>query len=496
MSDFIVSIDQGTSSTRAVLLDSKGKVFAMAQTEFTQIYPQPGYVEHDPMEILDSMYQVLGEILKHESLLGSEVLAMGITNQRETVVVWDKSTGKPIYNAIVWQDKRTADICDELRASGLAEYTKQTTGLVLDPYFSGTKVAWILDHVAGARTRAESGELCFGTIDSWLLYHLTDGKVHATDVSNASRTLMFNIKSMEWDSKMLHFLRVPREILPEVRPSASMFGHYASASHGSIPIAAILGDQQSALFGQCCFTPGTAKNTYGTGCFMLMNTGTQIPDTPSGLLNTVAWHIDGVTTYALEGSVFVAGAALQWLRDGLDILEDVARSSSIAQADSELNPHSSVVVVPAFAGLGTPYWDTHARGAIFGLTQDTDRKAIIRATLESLAFSTQDVLNAMQEDSGISLMKLQVDGGAAANDYLMQFQANLLGVSVVRPALIESTAAGVAFMAAISMGVVTQADLLETKSVDRVFDAQQSLEWRKERSEVWSNALGRTLSKP
>ena len=496
MSDFIISLDQGTSSTRAVLFNSKGKVFGIAQTEFSQIYPQPGYVEHDPMEILDSTYKVLEEILNHESLQGSEVLAMGITNQRETVVVWDKSTGKPIYNAIVWQDKRTADICDELRASGLAEYAKQSTGLMLDPYFSGTKVSWILDHVEGARSRAERGELCFGTIDSWLLYNLTDGNVHATDVSNASRTLLFNIKSMEWDSKMLGFLRVPREILPKVRPSASIFGHYESESFGSIPIAAILGDQQSALFGQCCFTPGTAKNTYGTGCFMLMNTGSQIPDTPSGLLNTVAWQIDGETTYALEGSVFIAGAALQWLRDGIEILEDVALSSSIAQADSESNPHSSLVVVPAFAGLGTPYWDMHARGAIFGLTRDTDRNAIIRATLESLAFSTQDVLNAMQEDSGISLFKLQVDGGAAANDYLMQFQANLLGVSVVRPALLESTAAGVAFMAAISMGVVTQAELLETKTVDCVFDPQQSLEWREARSKVWSSAVGRTISKP
>ena len=496
MSDFIISIDQGTSSTRAVLFNQKGQVFGIAQTELTQIYPQPGYVEHDPMEILDSTYQVLEDILTHESLQGSEVLAMGITNQRETVVVWDKSTGKPIYNAIVWQDKRTADICDELRASGLAEYAKQSTGLMLDPYFSGTKVAWILDHVEGARSRAEKGELCFGTIDSWLLFNLTDRNVHATDVSNASRTLLFNIKSMAWDSKMLSFLRVPREILPEVRPSASIFGHYESASFGSIPIAAILGDQQSALFGQCCFTPGTAKNTYGTGCFMLMNTGSQIPDTPSGLLNTVAWQIDGVTTYALEGSVFVAGAALQWLRDGIEILEDVARSSSIAQADSELNPHSSVVVVPAFAGLGTPYWDMHARGAIFGLTRDTDRNAIIRATLESLAFSSQDVLNAMQEDSGISLFKLQVDGGAAANDYLMQFQANLLGVSVVRPALLESTAAGVAFMAAISMGVVTQNELLETKTVERVFEPQQSVEWREARSQVWSRAVGRTITKP
>jgi glycerol kinase len=301
---------------------------------------------------------------------------------------------------------------------------------------------------------------------------------------------------MDWDSKMLNFLRVPKEILPDVRPSASIFGHYESGSHGSIPIAAILGDQQSALFGQCCFTPGTAKNTYGTGCFMLMNTGSEIPDTPSGLLNTVAWQIDGVTTYALEGSVFIAGAALQWLRDGLEILEDVAQSSSIAQADSEKNPYSSLVVVPAFAGLGTPYWDMHARGAIFGLTRDTDRNSIIRATLESLAFSTQDVLNAMQEDSGISLFKLQVDGGASANDYLMQFQANLLGVSVERPALLESTAAGVAFMAALSMGAVTQGELLEIKKSDRTFDPQKSVGWRKERSEVWSNAVGRTISKP
>ena len=483
MSNFIISLDSGTTSARAVLFDTSGEVQAIEQKEFTQIYPESGWVEHDPLEILKAQIDVLHSILENND---HPILALGITNQRETTVVWDRETGEPIYNAIVWQDKRTAETCQELKASGLSDYCKKATGLVLDPYFSGTKIAWILDHVAGARERAEMGDLCFGTIDTWLLWNLTDVKVHATDPSNASRTLLYNIEKMDWDEHMLNALKVPKAILPEVKESASVFGTYKD-----IPIAAIMGDQQSALFGQTCFTPGTAKNTYGTGCFMLMNTGSAIPATPSGLLNTVAWQIGGETTYALEGSVFVAGAAIQWLRDGLKLIESSEQSEGISQGESEKHPDSQVVVVPAFAGLGTPYWDMVARGAVLGLTRDSGADAIIRATLESLAFQSMDVLKAMQEDSGISLFTLQVDGGASANNYLMQFQSDLLGVNIERPKSVESTAAGVALMAAVTMGEKVLSELKCTREIDVVFSPEKSVDWREKKAALWNDAVNR-----
>ena len=483
MSYFIISIDSGTTSTRAVLFNEAGEVVAIEQKEFNQIFPKYGWVEHDPLEIIEAQTEVLNDLLsKHDK----PILAMGITNQRETTVVWDRKTGKPVYNAIVWQDKRTAETCVKIKESGLSDYCKKATGLVLDPYFSGTKIAWILDNVDGARERAERGELCFGTVDTWLLWNLTDGKVHATDPSNASRTLLYNIEEMDWDDKMLDALNVPRAILPEVKESASVFG-----THKDIPIAAIMGDQQSALFGQTCFTPGTAKNTYGTGCFMLMNTGSAIPATTSGLLNTVAWQIGGETTYAIEGSVFVAGAAIQWLRDGLNLISSTQESEQISNSHSDSNPDSTVIVVPAFAGLGTPYWDMDARGAVLGLTWDSDSNAIIRATLESLAYQSMDVLKAMQEDSGISLLTLQVDGGASANHYLMQFQADLLGLSLERPKSVESTALGVALMASVTMGEKVLAELKCTKEVERIFSPEKPIEWRINKTELWQEAIKR-----
>ena len=493
MSEFIISLDQGTTSSRAVLFDENGHFLYLAQTELPQIFPSPGMVEHDPSVILATTLDVLHEVLNHELLNNGNVIALGITNQRETAIVWDRESGKPIYNAIVWQDKRTSDVCDRLKDEGLSEYAKTTTGLVIDPYFSGTKIAWILDHVEGARQRAEKGELCFGTVDSWLLYNLTKGEVHATDVTNASRTLLFNLRTLEWDKKMLSKLRVPVEMMPEVFPSSNIFGHYNSPSHGAIPITAILGDQQSALFGQCCFSPGMAKNTYGTGCFMLMNTGVEIPSSHSGLLNTIAWQIGDQTTYALEGSVFIAGAAVQWLHEGVALIDDITATSEIAFREEKKNPESSVVVVPAFAGLGTPYWDMHARGAILGLTRDSDRDSIIRATLESIAFRSKDVLDVMQADSGISLFALKVDGGASVNDYLMQFQSDILGVSVERLSFVESTAAGVAYMAALTIGKLTLKDIAKLPELEKSFDPERSLKWREGKSAVWSKAIERVV---
>ena len=428
MSKFIIALDQGTTSSRAVLFDDKGMCLAIKQKEFRQIFPQQAWVEHDPKEIWETQEAVLNEILELPEVKQGKVISIGVTNQRETTVIWNRLTGEPIYNALVWQDKRTATICEDLREQGLVDYCKKNTGLVIDSYFSGTKIKWILDHVEGSREKAEKGELCFGTIDTWLLWNLTKGSAHATDYSNASRTLIYNIIDLAWDEKMLEALQIPKSILPEVKDSASYFGTYES-SVGSIPICAMIGDQQSALFGQACFEKGMAKNTYGTGCFLLMNTGSEIQDSPSGLLNTIAWGLDGTITYALEGSVFVAGAAVQWLRDGLQIIENAEESETIANSTED----KDVYVVPAFAGLGTPYWDMYSRGAIFGLTRDTGKNHLIKATLESLAYQSKDVLDAMQKDSGIQLQKLQVDGGACANDYLMQFQADVLGVRIERP---------------------------------------------------------------
>ena len=489
MSKFIISLDQGTTSSRAVLFSEEGDCLAIKQKEFEQIFPQQAWVEHEPKEIWQSQIEVLNELLDLPEVKAGEVLAIGITNQRETTVIWDRKTGEPIYNALVWQDKRTASICEDLRKQGLTKYCKDSTGLVIDSYFSGTKIKWILDKVEGAREKAENGDLCFGTIDTWLLWNLTKGVSHATDYSNASRTMIFNIKELKWDEKMLAALQIPKSILPEVKDSATHFGVYES-KNGSIPITAMIGDQQSALFGQACFEKGMAKNTYGTGCFLLMNTGIEIQKSPSGLLNTIAWGVDGKITYALEGSVFVAGAAIQWLRDGLAFIDHASETEAIAEKTDD----KDVYVVPAFAGLGTPYWDMYSRGAIFGLTRDTGKDHIVKATLESLAYQSKDVLDAMQKDSGIELKKLRVDGGASANDYLMQFQADLLDVEIERPDLIESTAIGAAYLAAYSIGLWTLEDITEKRKVDKVFSSLRKDTWRNAKSNRWNEAVKRTMN--
>tara|TARA_B100000795_G_scaffold243745_1_gene207828 strand:- start:830 stop:2311 length:1482 start_codon:yes stop_codon:yes gene_type:complete len=489
MSKYIIALDQGTTSSRAVLFNENGACIAIKQKEFAQIFPQQAWVEHDPEEIWASQEFVLNALLDIPEVKAGEVLAIGITNQRETAVLWDRNTGEPVYNAIVWQDKRTASICEDLRTEGLTEYCKDTTGLVIDSYFSGTKVKWILDHIQGAKEKALKGDLCFGTIDCWLLWNLTKGKVHATDYSNASRTMVFNIKDLQWDSKMLDALQIPKSILPEVKDSASHFGEYES-KNGLIAITAMIGDQQSALFGQACFEKGMAKNTYGTGCFLLMNTGDEIKVSPSGLLNTIAWSIDGKITYALEGSVFVGGAAVQWLRDGLGIIDYASETEEIAKNTED----KDVYVVPAFAGLGTPYWDMYSRGAIFGLTRDTGKDHIVKATLDSLAYQSKDVLDAMQKDSGIQLQKLQVDGGASANDYLMQFQADLLDVEIERPDLIESTAIGAAYLAAYSIRLWSLDEIKAKRKVAKTFRSTQNKNWRETKSSRWNEAVKRTMN--
>ncbi len=423
---YIIALDQGTTSSRAVLFDEHGAIVKIEQQEFQQLFPQSGWVEHDPSEIFSSQFEVLTRLISKNKIEASSIKAIGIANQRETTIVWNKKTSEPIYNAIVWQDKRTASICEELKAKGLSDYVKENTGLVIDSYFSGTKIKWILDNVKGARQLAENGELAFGTVDSWLIWKLTNGKVHATDYSNASRTMLFNIRELKWDSKLLGELNIPSSMLPEVRPSANHFGDW-EFDKIKIPIAGVAGDQQAALFGQACFEPGMAKNTYGTGCFMLMNTGNKIQHSKNGLITTIAWGLDGKVEYALEGSVFIAGAAVQWLRDSLHLIDQSKDSEYFAGKALGSN---EVYVVPAFAGLGAPYWDMYARGAIFGLTRDTGKDHIIKATLESLAYQTKDILNAMQEDAGVKLSSLKVDGGACANNILMQFQSDILGAEV------------------------------------------------------------------
>lgn len=446
----ILSIDQGTTSTRAILWDHAGQMAASAQQEIRQYYPQPGWVEHDAEEIWDSVLAVVGDALLKAGRTAKSIAAIGITNQRETTVVWDRQTGKPIHRAIVWQSRQTADICETLKKDGHDETFRERTGLLIDAYFSGTKVKWILDRVERARERAAAGELLFGTIDSWLIWKLTGGAAHVTDYSNASRTLMFNIYDLQWDETLLSLLDVPSSMLPEVKSSSEIYGYTAAEVLGErIPIAGAAGDQQSALFGQACFDSGTAKNTYGTGCFMLMHTGEQAVASKHGLLTTIAWGIDGKVEYALEGSVFVAGSAVQWLRDGLGLIQSSAESEMYA---SRVASTEGVYVVPAFVGLGTPYWDSEVRGAVFGLTRGTTKEHLIRATLESLAYQTMDVLRVMEEDSGIRLRALRVDGGAVFNELLMQFQSDLLGVAVERPVVNETTALGAAYLAGLAVG--------------------------------------------
>jgi glycerol kinase len=489
---YVLAFDQGTTSSRAILFDRNGKIHSVAQKEFEQIYPNPGWVEHDPMEIWGSQSGVSREVLERSGVSPDEVAAIGITNQRETTIVWDKATGKPVYNAIVWQDRRTASICDDLKAQGMTDYIREATGLVVDAYFSGTKVKWILDHVEGARDRANRGELLFGTVDSWLVWNLTRGKVHITDYTNASRTMLFNIRTLDWDDKLLQLLDIPTEMLPEVRSSSEVYGYTDERTFGGaqIPIAGIAGDQQAALFGQTCFEPGMVKNTYGTGCFMLMNTGEKPVDSKSGLLTTIAWGIDGKVTYALEGSVFIAGAAIQWLRDGLRFFDTASDSEYFA---SKVDHADGVYVVPAFAGLGAPYWDMYARGAIFGLTRGSSKEHITRATLNSLAYQTKDIIDAMQSDSGIVLKSLRVDGGAVANNLLMQFQSDILGVPVERPAVTESTALGAAYLAGLAVEFWTKDQVSTSGDLDRTFEPKMDEQVRGQLYKGWKKAVKRTM---
>jgi len=486
---YIIALDQGTSSSRAVLFNKAGEILSIEQQEFEQIFPKSGWVEHNPHEILTSQLEVFDKLLINNSIDPLEIDSIGITNQRETTVVWNKTTGEPIYNAIVWQDKRTSNLCSELISEGHEEHFKNSSGLVIDSYFSGTKINWILDNIKGAENLAENNNLLFGTVDTWLIWNLTKGKVHATDYSNASRTLLFDINKLEWNKKSLELLNIPESILPSIKNSSDDFGHYEYEG-ADIPIRGVIGDQQAALFGQCCFDSGEAKNTYGTGCFMLMNTGSDRIKSDNGLLTTIAWGIDGNIEYALEGSVFIAGAAIQWLRDGLKIINDSNETENLAnQANKD-----EVIVVPAFAGLGAPYWDMYARGAIFGLTRDTGIAELSRATLESLAFQTKDVLNAMEEDSGIQLQSLNVDGGACANNYLMQFQADILGTPVNRPNIIESTALGAAFMAGIKTGFWNKKDLKTMKSINQVFTPKMKHSEADKKYLLWQEAIKRSMN--
>lgn len=448
---FIMALDQGTTSSRAILFNHQGQIVETAQREFEQFFPKPGWVEHDANEIWTSVLACIAEVLRKADVNPSQVAGIGITNQRETTVVWDKNTGRPVYKAIVWQSRQTADICNELNEKGYNDLFRDKTGLLIDAYFSGTKVKWILDNVEGARGKAENGDLLFGTIDTWLVYKLSGGKAHVTDYSNASRTLMFNIYDLKWDDELLDILTVPKSMLPEVRQSSEIYANtvdYHFFGH-EVPIAGIAGDQQAALFGQACFETGMAKNTYGTGCFMLMNTGDKGVKSEHGLLTTLAWGVDGKVEYALEGSIFVAGSAIQWLRDGLRIINSAPESEGYA---TKVESTDGVYLVPAFVGLGTPYWDSDARGAVFGITRGTSKEHFIRATLESLAYQTRDVLDAMIADSGIDLKTLRVDGGAVKNDFLMQFQSDILGVPVDRPVVQETTALGAAYLAGLAVG--------------------------------------------
>jgi glycerol kinase len=485
---FVLALDQGTTSSRAIVFDKAGSIRATAQQEFRQIFPQPGWVEHDPTEIWATQSGVMHEAIAKAGIGAGDVVALGITNQRETTVVWERATGRPIANAIVWQDRRTAPMCDELRAAGKAATFSAKTGLVLDAYFSGTKLRWLLDHVPGARARAVNGDLAFGTIDTWLIWQLTEGRVHATDASNASRTLLYNIHTGDWDEELLRLLDIPREVLPLVVASSGVCAH-TKIDGATIPIAGIAGDQQAALFGQACLDPGLAKNTYGTGCFLLLNTGTNAVASSNNLLTTVAWKCDGRLTYALEGSVFIGGAVVQWLRDGLKIIRDAGEIESLAASVAD---NGGVYLVPAFAGLGAPHWDAYARGAIFGLTRGATGAHLARAALESIAFQSADVLDAMQRDAGITLAELRVDGGVTANNLLMQFQADLLGVPVVRPKVLETTALGAAYLAGLATGYWKSTDDIRANwQVDRRFEPAMPRERVAELRAGWDKAVAR-----
>ena len=488
MNGYIIALDQGTTSSRSIIFDSKGNIVSLAQYPFTQIYPKPGWGEHDPMVILESQMLAMSEAFEKSGLSPTDIAGIGITNQRETTIVWDKHTGRPVYNAIVWQCRRTAPICDQLTADGLGPYVKEKTGLLIDAYFSGTKIKWILDNVPGARERAERGELLFGTVETWLIWKLTGGKVHVTDYSNASRTMMFNIHTLDWDDEILEILDIPRCMLPRPVPN-SEFYEYADPMHfgGEIKIAGAAGDQQAALFGQTCFTRGEAKSTFGTGGFLLMNTGEKPVFSQNGLVTTVAWGLDGRVNYALEGSIFVAGAAIQWLRDELHLLEDARDSEYMAQ---KVNDTNGCYVVPAFTGLGAPYWDQYARGTIVGITRGVNKYHIIRATLESLAYQVNDVLAAMKADSGIDLAALKVDGGASANNLLMQMQADISNAPVNRPMCVETTAMGAAYLAGLAVGYwASKEDVLQNWAIDRTFTPEITDEERNKKVRMWKKAV-------
>lgn len=486
----IIALDQGTTSSRTVLFNEKGKIDGISQQETKQIYPKHGWVEQDPIEIYQTQLQTFKDVIKKKKIDSSNIAAIGITNQRETTVIWNKKTRKPIYNAIVWQDVRTTDICKDLKKQGLDNYVKKNTGLVIDSYFSATKIKWILDNVTNARKQAENGELLFGTIDTWLLWNLTNGKIHATDYSNASRTMLYNIKTLKWDDKLLKILGIPKNMLPQVKASSYHYGNF-TLDEINIPITGIAGDQQAALFGQACFEIGDTKNTYGTGCFLLMNTGEKIQYSKNGLLTTIAWGINNKVYYALEGSVFIAGAAVQWLRDGLKIIDNAQETEFYA---NQIKEESSVYVVPAFSGLGAPYWDMDARGAIFGLTRDTGKNHLIKATLESIAYQSKDLINAMQDDSKVKLNSLKVDGGASANNYLMQFQADILDTNVERAEIIESTALGAAYLAGIGIGLWSKEDILKNRKIDKKFNPNMEKQKRDKLYKNWKKAIKRTMN--
>jgi glycerol kinase len=492
MSSYILSLDQGTTSSRAIVFDKQGTIISIAQKEFSQLFPQPGWVEHDANEIWSTQIGVAAEAITKAGLSVKNIAAIGITNQRETTVVWNKRTGLPIYQAIVWQDRRTADYCDSLKQEGLAKTIQAKTGLVIDAYFSATKLKWILDEVEEVRELANKGDILFGTIDSWLLWKLTNGKVHATDVSNASRTMLFNIHTQQWDDELLQLFDIPTSILPEVRSSSEVYGYTQSIlTAQEIPISGIAGDQQAALFGQQCTQPGMVKNTYGTGCFMLMNTGTKPVLSQNNLLTTIAWRVNNETQYALEGSVFIAGAVVQWLRDGLKMIRTAAEIEDLA---AKVDTTDGVYIVPAFAGLGAPYWNQHARGTIVGITRGTSREHIARAALESIAYQTMDVLNAMQADAEIAIKELRVDGGATANNLLMQFQSDLLQTNVIRPITIETTALGAAYLAGLAIGYWSSTtEIQELWQKDKIFKPQMSVQTKEQLATGWGKAIHATV---
>tara|TARA_B100001778_G_scaffold174740_1_gene143776 strand:+ start:1874 stop:3355 length:1482 start_codon:yes stop_codon:yes gene_type:complete len=487
---YIISLDQGTTSSRAILINDQGALVGIEQMEFEQIFPKPGWVEHSPMEILNSQIKVFEDLIVNNNISLDSIISLGITNQRETIVLWDKDSGKPLYNAIVWQDKRTTNICEKIKKDDLEKYIKENTGLVVDSYFSATKIKWIIDNVDGVKNKIKENKVLAGTIDSWLIYNLTSFQSHVTDYTNASRTMIYNIKTLSWDDKILNYLDISKSILPKVLPSSSEFGTFEYKGI-KLPIRGVAGDQQAALFGQACFDNGTVKNTYGTGCFLLMNTGKNMNSSSNGLLTTIACSTSNSVNYALEGSVFIAGAAIQWLRDSLKLIKNASETEKIANSIDELK---DIYVVPAFAGLGAPYWDMYSRGAIFGLSRDTGREHIIKATLESLAYQTKDIIDVMERDSNLKLKSLKVDGGACKNDYLMQFQSNLINSEVLRPEIIESTAMGAGYLAGISSSLWDKDKIISNQRIDKKFDPKIDSIKRNKLYKGWEKAVKRTLN--